>query len=279
MNRIQELIIKYSNSRDNAVMHAIIEELQKREKLWSAYSLASKNHYIQFHEGLPTAYLFSEIEFCDAFREYLLSKKIRIAPLECAAEQRVPFFYDLFRSGIEQVIIDNGQTFIVIKLTDIISMPDFSKIPERDRPLFNTSLMRAADLYYQTAGTDEKDPKIQLDFMKELYRAKFLLPIVFDKEAPKGMDLRQLNAGDASFDIAVLKKDDDSCYIPVFTDWVELGKADRDKKCTGNIVTFADIDTFCSYGELISINPLGFNMVMDNTTVNAVKKLFSQSRS
>lgn len=275
MNKMQELIGRYADTRDNKVFLTIIEELQKGEKLWSAYSIAAKNHYIQYYEGLPTAYLFSELSFCDAFRDYLLSGKIRIAPMECAAEQRVALFSDFFRSGIEQVIIDNGQRFIVIKLTDIISKPDFSSIPEPVRPLLNTGLMMAAGLYFQTVETDRKDPEIQMNFMKELYQARFLLPIVFDNEPPKGMELRQLNVGDASFDIAVLKNGDDGCYIPVFTDWVEFGKADRKRECTGNIVSFSDIDIFCSYGELISINPLGFNMVLDNTTVTDIKKLFN----
>ena len=278
MNKIQELILSYAKTRDGAVLHSIIERLQKEEKLWSAYSLSSRNHYMQFHEGLPTAYLFSDPEYCDAFRKHLLSRKIMIAPLECGAEQRVALFSDLFRSGIEQVIVDNGQNFVVIRLSDIISLPDFSSVPEQSRPLLNPRLMRAACLYYQTAGTEEKAPKIQLNFMKELYQAKFLLPIVFDKEPPKGMELRQLNIGDASFDIAVLKKGEEDCFIPVFTDWVELSKADKDRKCTGNIVSFSDIDTFCSYGELISINPLGFNMVLDKTTVEEIKKLFAAGK-
>ncbi len=275
MNKIQELIGQYANTRDNNIMLSIIGEMQKGERLWGAYSPVTKNHYLEYHDGIPTAFLFSELSFCDAFKEYLETKKIKIAPLECAASERVAMFSDLYRNGIEQIILDNGQTFVVIKLVDIISRPDFSSIPEDDRPLLNPELMKAANSYYQTIGTDEMNQKTQLSFMRELYEAKYLLPIVFDKEAPKGMELRQLNAGGASFDIAVLKKADGGCYIPVFTDWVELGKADRDRICTGNVVTFNDIEVFCNYGELISINPLGFNMVLDKTTVAEIKKMFS----
>ena len=137
MNRIQELIIKYSNSRDNAVMHAIIEELQKREKLWSAYSLASKNHYIQFHEGLPTAYLFSEIEFCDAFREYLLdsSKLFMFGSRLCALpEAGLPALTGLkvIRAGLELGEIRKGRFIPAHSLALAISRESAMRVLELD---------------------------------------------------------------------------------------------------------------------------------------------------
>ena len=116
MNKIQELIQQYAETNDNQFMLKIIELLQQRELIWTAYSPVTKNHYIEFQNGIPTAYVFSEIDFCNAFKDYLSNMKIRIEPMECDKEARASLFSDFFRNGIEQVIVDNGQMFVVIAL-------------------------------------------------------------------------------------------------------------------------------------------------------------------
>ena len=274
MNTIQELIKQFAKTQNKEFMHKIIAELKTKDKLWIAYSPITRNHYVEYFNGIPTAYLFSEPRFCDAFAAYLNSKKIIIRPLESDQSTRVPMFSDFFRNGIEQVIVDNGQTFIVIDLLDIIKRPDFSSIPEQERPLINPSMMKCANIFFQCMNTEEPNPNAENNLMREIFNAKYLLPIVFGNKAPKGLSLRPISVGGAAIQLAVIRRSDGKCYIPVFTDWVELGKYDKEKLCCGNIVTFSDIETFCVNGEFVAINPLGFNMLLDKTTVESIRKRF-----
>lgn len=274
MNNIQELIKQFAKTQNKEFMQKIIEELKKKDKLWIAYSTITRNHYVEYFNGIPTAYIFSELQFCEAFAAYLQTKKIIIRPLESDSRTRVPMFSDFFRNGIEQVIIDNGQTFIVIDLLDIIKRPDFSSIPEAERPLLNPSMMKCANIFFQCMNMDEPNPNAENNLMREIFNARYLLPIVFGDTAPKGLTLRPISVGGAAIKLAVIRRSDGKCYIPVFTDWVELGKYDREKICCGNIVTFSDIETFCVNGEFVSINPLGFNMLLDKTTVETIRKRF-----
>ena len=274
MNNIQELIIKYAQNHDKETMQTIIGEIQGAERIWVAYSPATKNHYMEYHNGIPTAFLFSRPDFCESFREYLATKKIAINTLENKRTERVPMFSDFFRNGIEQIIVDNGQTFIVIEIMDVIKRPDFSTIPEEERPLLNQSLMKCANMFFQCMGIEQDNPNNEKNFMKEIYKAKYLLPIVFDNDVPDGLAIRTINISGAALDLAVIRKSSGGCIIPVFTDWVELGKIDKEKICTGNVIDLRDIEKFCAHGELISINPLGFNMILDKTTVESIKKRF-----
>lgn len=274
MNNIQELIIKYAQNHDKESMEAIISEIQNTEKIWTAYSPLTKNHYMEYHNGIATAFLFSQPDFCDSFREYLETKKIRISTLENNLSERVTMFSDFFRNGIEQIIVDNGQTFIVIELMDVIKRPDFSTIPEEERPVLNQSLMKSANMFFQCLGMEQKNPNTENNFMKDVFNAKYLLPIVFDNDVPKGLAIRTITIGGAKVDLAVIRKSGGRCIIPVFTDWVELGKIDKEKVCTGNVIDFSDIEKFCAHGEFVSINPLGFNMMLDKTTVASIKKRF-----
>ena len=278
MNNIQELIKQFAQTHEKEFMRKIIEEMKFRDKLWVAYSPVTRNHYVEYYNGIPTAYIFSEPDYCEAFAEYLRSKRILIRPMESDKAARVPMFSDFFRNGIEQVIVDNGQTFIVIELLDIIKRPDFSSIPENERPLINPSLMKCANIFFQCMNMENIDHKAEGDLMREIFDSKYLLPIVFGDKAPKGLSLRPISVGGAAIKLAVIRRSDGSCYIPVFTDWVELGKCDKEKLCCGNIVSFSDIETFCVNGEFVSINPLGFNMLLDKTTVNSIRNRFGASK-
>lgn len=274
MNNIQELIIKYAQNHEKETMEAIVGEILDTDKIWAAYSPAAKNHYMEYHNGIATAFLFSQPDFCESFREYLAAKKITINTLENNRSERVIMFSDFFRNGIEQIIVDNGQTFIVIELTDVIKRPDYSILSKEDRPLVNQALMKSANMFFQSLGMDQDNSKTENAFMKEVFNAKYLLPIVFDNDVPKGLAIRTITIGGATVDLAVIRKNSGGCIIPVFTDWVELGKIDKERVCTGNVISFSDIEKFCAHGEFITINPLGFNMILDKTTVASIKKRF-----
>ncbi len=275
MNKIQELIQQYAETNDNQFMLKIIELLQQRELIWTAYSPVTKNHYIEFQNGIPTAYVFSEIDFCNAFKDYLSNMKIRIEPMECDKEARASLFSDFFRNGIEQVIVDNGQMFVVIALKEIIHKPDFSAIPENKRPVMNPHLMRSANFFLQCQQTGQRNPQAQNSFMRDIYHAKYLLPIVMEDQAPKGTVIREMTFGDVTLKIAVLSRSDGQSYIPVFTDWIEFSKVDREMVTVGNVITFSDMEKLCENGDKLTINPLGFNMLLDKTTVQSIKSKFT----
>ena len=276
MNRIQELIQQYAVSQDKTVMFSIIEELQQSEQLWVAYSPVTKNHYVEYHNEIPTAFLFSEAGFCQAFRQYLATKNIRMQTMECGRAVRISMFSDFFRNGIDQVIVDNGQRFVVIRLTDILNRPDFSAVPEAQRPVMNPELMRKANLFFQSQDAKEKNPSLAVRFMKELYQSKFLLPLFFSGRPPKGTVLRSMTFGGTSLAIPVISRPEGGCYIPVFTDWIEFSKMDTQKICVGNVVTFEDLAQLCAAGEVIAVNPLGFHMIVDQTTVQALTARFGK---
>ena len=276
MNRIQPLIRQYVTSQDQSILLSVIEELQQGDSLWTAYSPVTKNHYIEYHGDVPTAFVFSELSFCQAFQAYLASRKIKISPMESDRSARLSMFSDFYRNGIEQVMVDNGQTFVTIALTEILNRPDFSALPEQQRPVMNPTLLRCANLFFQSQETDESNPQISTAFLRALYHAKFLLPLILDGQPPQGMAIRPMTLGGASLTLAVIPRAEGGCYIPVFTDWTEFTKIDRNKTCVGNVVTFGTIAALCAQGECISVNPLGFNMLVDKAAADGIVRRFGQ---
>ena len=271
MSNIQALIKQYARSKTSETMDLLIKELHSQELMWVAFSPITNNHYTEYLKNIPTAFLFSEKRFCEAFQKHLAGKGITIESLESKAMGRVTLFSDFFRSGIEQVIIDNGQTFVVIELSKVVKQPDFSTLPEDERPILNRSLMLIADRCLQSIPFDSTDAVLSDELKKELTDGKYLLPITLNGKVPKGSILKKLNTGTAVIDIPSVRLGVNYSCIPVFTDWAELSKLDKERMCTGNVLTFDDIDAICALGETVILNPFGFAFFLNKETIATIK--------
>jgi len=194
--------------------------------------------------------------------------------MENLAQNRIPLLSDLIRSGIEQVILDNGQTFVIFEMSDLIKTPDFSSLPKEERPVSNPSLIMHTNMYFQGISTGNTEKNIEYNMMKDIYEATFLLPISVDGRYPESCVLQGFNTGTAVFDIPRIKLGASRTCIPLFTDWIELSKIDKDKILIGNSIKFNDILRICETGELVALNPMGFNMIMDKTTALSIRNRF-----
>ena len=161
MPTIQELIDEYARSKNPDFYKKIIKSVQTSNKLWAAYSPVTKNTYIEYFNGKPSAFIFSEKTFCEAFKEHLAVHKTEIETELCKPETRIQFFSDLFRCGVENIVLDNGKQFISMDIFDIIDKPDFSSLPKTEQPVLNQSLMVIANLFFQTfkSGTATKNTR------------------------------------------------------------------------------------------------------------------------
>ena len=269
MSKIQQLIKQYPQTKNE-----IIREIQKQDSVWIAYSPATKNFYADFHRGAPTAFLFSEEKFCNAFKRYLETKNVNIETMENLAQNRIPLLSDLIRSGIEQVIVDNGQTFVIFEINDLIKTPDFSSLPKEERPVSNPSLIMHTNMYFQGISTGNTEKNVEYNMMKDIYEATLLMPISVDGRCPENCVLQGFDTGTAVFDVPRIKLGASRTCIPLFTDWIELSKLDKEKICIGNTVDFNDILRICETGELVALNPLGFNLIMDKTTALSIRSRF-----
>lgn len=260
MEDIQQLIQSFAETKSQKIYNDIIESLKTQDKLWIAFSPVTKNYYLDYIQGSPAVFVFSKKEYCELFKDYLLQKNIRIDISEGSIDDRVKLFGDFYRNGFETIVVDNGQNFLNKNLSDIIEKPDFSDIPEGERPVVNPSLMCAANRFFQSLSAKRPTRDMEYNMISEIYKAKYLLPV--DKN-------NSIKDDDIVSITAVIQKDGKK-YIPVFTDWNEMAKYDKNKQFIGCVATFDDIEKFCKDGDYVTINPFGFNMTIDNNTVNII---------
>lgn len=258
MSNIQELIKSYLEENESKKIYdQIIKELQTCDKVWSAFSPITKNHFVDYVKGRPTAFLFSEKQYCQDYCGHMKESGITVGTAECSKENRLSMFADYHRSGFECIIVDNGKNYIIIELTDLINIPDYSDVKEEDRPVINPSLVCSADRFFQCMENKSVTPDKEINLLVDTYYAKYLIPI---QGEPK----------DGTVSIPALERNDGLKVVPFFTDIAELKKFDSKGQFNIGAADYTQIESFCNTGETVVINPMGFNFTLTKPTIDAV---------
>ena len=274
METIQQIIKKFEATKDKPIYSEIIERIKTEELLLISYMPFTNNYYLGFENDKPACYIFTEKKYYDEYQDYMMQQQIIVKPAENNEEQRMLMFGDLYRSGFEMIVIDNGQTHLVISLFDIIDKPDFSDVPEINRPIMNPALVCAANHFFQGLNTKRVTRDMEANMFKEIYHAKYLMPLDASK-----MNMEKTNADNGEcvvkeksiMQFPLITNSDDKSFYPFFTDWNEFRRFDKEQKFSGNIATFEDIKYFIDKADGISINPYGANITLTKDMLNVIE--------
>lgn len=258
MNKMQELIKAYADRKTQENYRAIVEEIQTADVVWSAFSPITKGHFIDYVQGVACAFIFSEKVFCENFCRHMQKSQMTVGVAECKKESRLAMLTDYHRSGIEGILVDNGQSHILIEMKDVINAPDFSKMPENDRPVINPSLVSSANRFFQGMENKSITPDMELNLLTDTLRAKYLVPV--EGEPQNGQ-----------VTVPALERNDGTKVVPFFTDIDEIRKFEQSKQFKIIVGGFDQIESFCKSGETVVINPFGFNFVVTDKTCEAVR--------
>ena len=274
METIQEIIKKFEVTKDKQIYSEIIERIKTEELLLISYMPFTNNYYLDFENGKPACYIFTEKKYYDKYQDYMMQQQIIVKHVESNEEQRMLMFGDLYRSGFEMIVIDNGQTHLIISLFDIIDKPDFTDVPEINRPIMNPSLVCAANHFFQGLSTKRVTRDMEANMFKEIYNAKYLMPLDTSK-----MNMEKTNADNGEcvvkeksiMQFPLITNSEDKSFYPFFTDWNEFRRFDKEQKFSGNIATFEDIKYFIDKADGISINPYGVNITLTKDMLNVIE--------
>lgn len=276
METIQQIIKKFNSTKDMQVYSEIIERIKVEELLWISYMPYTNNYYLDFENGKPTCYIFTEKQYYDVYQDYMMQQQIFVKPVENNKEQRMLLLSDLHRSGFQMIVIDNGQTHLVMSLFDVIEKPDFSDIPEISRPIMNPTLVCAANRFFQGLRTKRVTRDMEANMFKEIYNAKYLIPLDTSK-----MDMEKINADNGEYVVKensimqfpLITNSENKSFYPFFTDWNEFRRFDKEQKFSGNIATFNDIEYFIDKADGISINPYGVNITLTKEMLQVIESV------
>ena len=262
MSLLQELIIEYNKEQKEEVYKKIIHEIQTCEMLYSAFSPVTKGHYVDYVNGMPTAFIFSEKGFCENFCKHIKADGMTTGIAECKKDSRLSMFADFHRSGFEAVLVDNGQHRIQIELPELINIPNFDNLPENERPVINPQLFLSASLFFQCLENKSVTPDKEMNLLVDTYNARFLIPA--DGE-PQGNQIT----------VPALERNDGKKVVPFFTDSTEAKKYDAKGRFKFFPADFKQMKEFTDAGETVVLNPFGFNF---NITKQTCEGMISASK-
>lgn len=279
MSVLQELLVKFNEKRTPELYVRIIKELQTAEKLWIAFSPASGNYYLGNEQGKAAAYLFSEKDYFERFYVHENQKGYELKSVENSVQYRMAFFADLYRSGFEAVVIDNGQTYLRLDLFDIIKKPEPQTEDKDTRLIVNPSLMRTACWFMQEDAKNPANEEMWKLLFLEIFNGEYIVPADTSKLKVDGIKSGEIKVGkDSEVAFPMLKNSEEKKFYPFFTDFNELRKYDMKSQYSALAANFKDLKKFSGKADGIVINPFGVNIVLTSDMLDDIKRISADAQ-
>ena len=264
----------------------IIQKIVQSEQLVTAYSAATNMPLIDCSNETfnDRAFAFENEDLMKTFVKPWLEKKVAIKGLIYLKKERMKFFATLDSINVDELVYVDKTGVYVLKLTDIIKKPDFSKMPVQNRPVENPQLQMSGLYFVQEAARNvPQEQKQNLKDMEEelsanIVKGIYLMPMAVQEN--KEGEEQQHSAGDekqVQFKIPLLKDPKGNTLQPVFTDNIELSKfAGKEKQARALKVPFAGLEKLLAkeaYGYIL--NPGGFHINISREQLQNLSRRFN----
>lgn len=261
-----------------------MNETQKAEFLKSlptldeAYILLSHLTHVPYtvyneESGEDEAFLFTNLETAKAKAIELAEAHIQpTIAVKMNQKEMIMMVSGFFAYGITAMHWTTDEGEAVYKVREVIKRPDFSHLPEQQRPLENPSLQISMIYYMQELR--RKDPKTDLKQLQDLdeemsaniKRAKYLLPLV-DKSEGDNKNIQQV----------LFRINESTSLVPLFSDGMEYQRFKGDKEeVKAIVVTFEQLATMeipnGTNGYII--NPGGVGVTLTKDYIQRIHETF-----
>lgn len=259
---------------------AVLDKVKNAEELFLATNKATNYPHIDDNEN---GWIFSKKKYADQAKDYYLQQHIMLDIIKLDKDNLIAAFTDLYRYGIENILIDNGQYFLHIKRGEILPPPNWSNnIPDIQIPIMNPKLSFAMLQFFQNLYTQNTYPEKQQHLhvledkmLDEVLTAKYLMPMKLQEKEPSEPDkdgMKTLKGGSLIQVPNLVNHTDNTEWLPAFTDWEEFQKMYSKEDWSGNIATYDDLLTFSNKAEGIVINAGGVSLRINEKNKQMIKE-------
>lgn len=237
----------------------VIKELQNRERVFVAYSQATKLPYVTCDEETynDQAWFFATEEGIKEFGKKLLDDKILLMGMRYDKKDFPRLYGTLYAVGINSVVWVDGEEKLEVELPEIARQADMSKVEPEKRPLLNPTLQLSGMYFMQELRRPvEKEERKNLRELEEellanLRKSEYLMAMEVNEKEPEKVN------------IPYLKDKKDQILQPIFTDVMEYEKFAKGKKMRIAKLTFPKLqDVLMEQAFGYVVNPMGFNLVL-----------------
>lgn len=275
---------EWLKTRIQEINDRIKEKIKEAEVLYLAFDKHTNYPYVD-EEG--RVWLFSKEEYAVDTADYFLQQFVMLEMKEIRGEEILKTLGLFHIMGLTKLLIDNGQYYIEVNRDELMPPMDWNGTPEVQIPVTNPSLQQSMILFFQTMNVRLHTPEhqerlraLEARMLGEIIDARYLLPIQLVEQDPSPSDkhgMKTLNQGDR-IRLAVLDSDNDSKWLPTFTDWHEFEKAYDKELWSSNVATYEDLLALSGSMTGIVINPSGLGLRL-NSSNRAIIEKFRREQS
>lgn len=238
----------YLDERIQSFGTTLHDKFKAAEALYVAYDKATQYPYI---DGEGRGWIFSQEEFAHSAQDYFMQQLVMLEMKKIGQKEILPLLGLFHVWGIPKILLDNGQYHVELQRDELLPPPDWSGTPEINIPVTNPGLQRALLQFFQGlhAPSESQEAREQLlggleaQMLDEVLQARYLLPMQLQEANPTSADAegrKTLKEGTV-LQFGVLSAEDESSWLPAFTDWPEFEKVYDKTIWSSNIATYEDL--------------------------------------
>lgn len=250
----------------------VIQKLQTSEAVFTVLSRATRQPFVicdpeSFNDQV---WIFERKEDLEEAVKPLIEKKNPVAAIHVENKSFLSFYTVLYSLGVNSVVFYEKDRKTELELYEIVKRPDFSSLPEKQRPLFNEQLQLSGIYFMQELrrGGELKEKEnikaLEEELAANLVRSRYLLAVQKqeDKEAP-------------NVQVPYIKNENGDVFQPIFTDVEEFRKFNREKKLQAMMVEFKNLEkALIPAAKGAVVNPNGFNLIIPKEKIESMKQRF-----
>ena len=249
------------------------EEMKNAKELYLAFCRFTNLPYVTEGEESANdqAWVFTSESQIKEFGKKKLEEKIVLLGMKYEKKNYEQMFRILYAVDVNAVLYHNGKEEVEIGLEELYPAPDYSGMEEKKRPLYNPGLQLCGIYFLQKLRRPVKAEErgdlreLEEEFLVNLDKAAFLVPMQVDPKNPKRII------------IPLVKNNKGEMMQPAFTDQFELEKFTKGKRVNAVKFTFQDLRKLLKEQvKWVIINPMGFNLPMDQKLFDRVERLTAE---
>ena len=237
-NRLTELEIKENSAKIEPIAKKIVEKILAADSVYVVYNKKTKEPHLfvnvarrpdgQYMCSAPDV-LIVPSSYYSVMSKFYNTDEYELKKIENGEDKKGIFNFlgtAFYINGAVGVAVTSDKTCIDGRM--FVAPPDYSDLPEINRPITNPDLVRWMLLYFQLGQLDTDEKKtignLFYTFMsKELLKAKLLVPMKKEGEisAPDAEGKVVISKG-TKIELAVTKGKDNNKAVKMYTDWIRL---------------------------------------------------------
>lgn len=256
----------------------VIKRLQGLEEMFVVYSAVTRMPFATCDEETfnDQVWIFTDQDKVQEFAKTYTEKKMLLMGVKVTKKEAPMFYMNLFAMGINEIVFQDGDTQHKLELTSVVKIPDYSKLPEKQRPILNPQLQLTAVYFLQELRRPGVEPdkaalkELEEEMSVNLVKSRYLMPV----------DVQEEKDGPGNIRMLYVQNKEGERFQPIFSDTGELMKHYQNKEQKHRILQaeFAQLPNYMIKDvQGYVLNPEGINLILKKEQIELLLKYYKVS--